>query len=188
MDKKDQKNTNQPEKKEPVKRFINRRAVRHVTEYGKQLKEKQKVKELYGLRERQFKNYITKAMSHTGSVEETLVSLLEQRLDNIVFRMGLAATRKGARQLVNHAHFMVNGKSVNIPSYNVRINDVVSLKERSFSSLYFNEKKIVLKKYNAPQWIKLNKDKFEAKVVDNPEVKDLSQIVNLPLIFEFYSR
>ncbi len=165
-----------------------RRPNRRITEYGKQLREKQKVKELYGLREKQFKNYVEKAMKYTGHVEEALVNILEQRLDNAVYRMGMSPTRRGARQLVSHAHFMVNGRPVNIPSFQVRAGDVIAMKPRGNQSPYFKERQVLLKKFSTPQWIVLNKEKMEAKVVGHPDTKDLAQFANLALIFEFYSR
>ena len=127
-------------------------------------------------------------MKYTGHVEEALVNILEQRLDNAVYRMGMSPTRRGARQLVSHAHFMVNGRPVNIPSFQVRAGDVIAMKPRGNQSPYFKERQVLLKKFSTPQWIVLNKEKMEAKVVGHPDTKDLAQFANLALIFEFYSR
>jgi len=163
----------------------------NLSEYGKELKEKQKLKRFYGLREKQFKKYIEAVLEKRGKVEDAsllLIDLLERRLDNVVFRLGLAKSRREARQLVSHSHFLVNEKPVNIPSFKVKKDDIVCLKETKKKKPVFQNFSSSLKNYQAPNWLKLDKSKLEGKVVGNPSAEEITSAVDIPSIFEFYSR
>lgn len=159
---------------------------RRKSEYGVQLNEKQKVKFLYGLQEKQFRTTFEKASKRPGSAGENLLIMLESRFDNVVFRMGFAATRREARQLVNHGHFLVNGKKANIPSMELKPGDVVTVKEKSQSSPKFKELKDMV--ITTPKWIEINMDKFEGKIVAAPTREDVDLPIEEHYIVEFYSR
>lgn len=159
---------------------------RRKSEYGVQLNEKQKVKFLYGLQEKQFRTTFEKASKRPGSAGENLLIMLESRFDNVVFRMGFAATRREARQLVNHGHFLVNGKKANIPSMGLKPGDVVTVKEKSQSSPKFKELKDMV--ITTPKWIEINMDKFEGKIVAAPAREDVDLPIEEHYIVEFYSR
>ena len=159
------------------------------SEYALQLTEKQKVKFVYGVLEKQFRAYYEKAARMKGNTGDELMTLLERRLDNVVFRLGLAATRREARQLVNHGHFTVNGKRVNIPSYLIKIGDVVAVREKSRSSAKF--KKIVEddRFVAAPKWLEKNKNApLEGRVIAMPQRDDIDFDVAVNLIVELYSK
>ena len=159
---------------------------RRKSEYGVQLNEKQKEKFLYGLLEKQFRTTFEKASKRPGSAGENLLIMLESRFDNVVFRMGFAATRREARQLVNHGHFLVNGKKANIPSMELKPGDVVTVKEKSQSSPKFKELKDMV--ITTPKWIEINMDKFEGKIVAAPAREDVDLPIEEHYIVEFYSR
>ena len=131
------------------------------SEYNQQLLEKQKIKISYGLREAQMEKIVKEALTKTGSVGESIVNYLERQLPNAIFRLGLASSRVVARQLVNHGHFLVNNKKVSVPSYSVRIGDVVSIKPSSQNLLIFKDLSNKLKKYDSPDWLFLDKEKLE---------------------------
>ena len=159
------------------------------SEYALQLTEKQKVKFVYGVLEKQFRAYYEKAARMKGNTGDELMTLLERRLDNVVFRLGLANTRREARQLVNHGHFTVNGKRVNIPSYLIKTGDVVAVCEKSRSSAKF--KKIVEddRFVAAPKWLEKNKNApLEGKVIAMPQRDDIDFDVAVNLIVELYSK
>lgn len=159
------------------------------SEYALQLTEKQKVKFVYGVLEKQFRAYYEKAARMKGNTGDELMTLLERRLDNVVFRLGLAATRREARQLVNHGHFTVNGKRVNIPSYLVKTGDVIAVRDKSRSSAKF--KKIVEddRFVAAPKWLEKNKNApLEGKVIAMPQRDDIDFDVAVNLIVELYSK
>ena len=159
------------------------------SEYALQLTEKQKVKFVYGVLEKQFRAYYEKAARMKGNTGDELMTLLERRLDNVVFRLGLANTRREARQLVNHGHFTVNGKRVNIPSYLIKTGDVVAVREKSRSSTKF--KKIVEddRFVAAPKWLEKNKNApLEGKVIAMPQRDDIDFDVAVNLIVELYSK
>ena len=162
------------------------RAGKKVSEYGLQLREKQKAKFIYGVLEKPFRNYYEKADRMKGMTGENLMVMLESRLDSVVFRMGFAATRREARQLVNHGHFLVNGKKADIPSMELKAGDVVSVKAKSQSSPKFNELKEMI--ITTPAWIDLDLDKFEGKIVRTPERADIDLPIEEHYIVEFYSR
>jgi small subunit ribosomal protein S4 len=157
-----------------------------LTNYGLQLREKQKARRIYGVLEGQFRKYYDVADKKKGITGETLLNLLETRFDNIIFRMGLAASRKEARQLVRHNHFNINGARVNIPSYHLSVGDVVAVKEKSRSSEKF--KAIAEVATNLPKWLTVDKDKLEGQMVALPQREDIDIPVNETLIVELYSK
>ncbi|HIX90026.1 MAG TPA: 30S ribosomal protein S4 [Candidatus Agathobaculum pullicola] len=161
---------------------------RKQSEYGMQLAEKQKVKFIYGVLEKQFRAYYEKADRKQGITGSILLQELERRLDNVVFRMGFANTRREARQLVNHAHFTVNGKRVNIPSYQVKPGDVVAVREKSRTSTKFKTLLEENGKKACPKWIDKAKDSFEGKIVAMPARDDIDYDVEEHLIVELYSK
>jgi len=159
-----------------------------VSDYGNQLKEKQKAKFIYGVLERQFKNYFEKAANMTGITGENLLRLLEQRLDNVVFRLGFGRTRKEARQIVGHKLIAVNGKTVNIPSYQVKVGDVVSVREKNADMTLF---KLVLDATAGravPEWLSVEKDNYRGTVLAVPNRDQIDAPVNETLIVELYSK
>lgn len=166
----------------------NANSRKKVSEYGMQLKEKQKLKFIYGVMEKQFYHYFEIASKMEGQAGNNLITCLESRLDNVVFRMGLALTRREARQLVNHGHFLVNGKKVNIPSYRVKVGDVVTLAEKSRSSEKFKSVSEQTEGRLVPLWLENNKAEYSAKVTRMPAVEDLDYEVEARLIVELYSK
>ena len=162
---------------------------RKQSEYGLQLNEKQKVKFVYGVLEKQFRAYYETAAAAEGITGEVLLSTLERRLDNVVFRMGFALTRREARQLVSHGHFTVNGKVCDIPSFLVKVGDVVEVKERSRSSVKFKrflgEDAIVV---TTPTWVERDKENLKGTVTRLPERADIDFPVEEHLIVELYSK
>jgi len=156
-----------------------------VSEYGKQLTEKQKAKAAYGILERQFENYYKKATTQPGNSAENLLHLLESRLDNVVYRLGFAQTRRQARQMVTHKHIKVNGKKLNIPSYTIQLNDVISLTEKAKKVV--DGRKTAVKK-DLPEWMSLDEKMLEAKITSAPTLKLENQSLQFQSIIEFYSR
>ena len=161
---------------------------RKQSEYGMQLNEKQKVKFIYGVLEKQFHAYYEKAERKQGITGEILLQELERRLDNVVSRMGFANPRREARQLVNHAHFTVNGKRVNIPSYQVKPGDVVAVSEKSRSTTKFKSLLEENGKKACPKWIEKANDSFEGKIVAMPARDNIDYDVAEHLIVELYSK
>ncbi len=158
------------------------------TPYGQQFREKQRAKLTYGLLERQFRKYFDKATQAHGDTSIFLIRALETRLDNVVFRMGFATSRRQARQMVNHGHFKVNGKAVNIPSYAVRAGETVTLKENRRASPLYVQFTARAGKTTIPPWLMVTPDAFEGKMVAAPEGDDLHTAFDPKLIIEFYSR
>lgn len=158
-----------------------------ISEYGLQLREKQKTKRIYGLLERQFKNTFKRAEKMKGASGENLLQLLERRFDNIVYKMGLAKSRSQARQLISHSHFNINGKGVNIPSYTVKAGDIVSVKENKKTNAYFKDFSAV-KKISLPKWLEFNYEKMEGKILQLPSKEDLDIQIADNMIVELYSR
>ena len=162
---------------------------RKESEYATQLKEKQKVKFVYGILEKQFHSYYEKAMRMPGETGENLLVLVERRLDNVVYRLGFAMTRREARQLVNHGHFTVNGRKVNIPSYLVKVGDVIEVRESSRSSVKFKrfvgEDAIIV---NVPQWLSKEKNSLTGTVSKLPAREDIDMPIEEHLIVELYSK
>ena len=160
---------------------------RKVSEYGIQLKEKQKAKYTYGVIERQFSNLFKKATRSKGVTGEVLLQLLERRLDNVVYRMSLANTRDGARQLVSHRHIRVNGTIVNIPSYSVRAGDIIEIREKSKSMKVFKEA-IVVSRYTKYPWIEFDENKMAGKFLNVPERSEIPENIKEQLIVELFSK
>lgn len=157
-----------------------------ISDYGLQLREKQKAKRFYGLQETQFRNLFDKAARKSGITGENLLILLETRLDNVVFRLGFASSRKEARQLVNHGHFKVNGRKVNIPSYEVKAGDVITVKEKSTNSPKFKEVKEMT--ITVPSWMTVDVEKLEGKILSVPTRAEIDTPVAEHLIVELYSK
>ncbi|MBP3719041.1 MAG: 30S ribosomal protein S4 [Eubacterium sp.] len=166
----------------------NTRANRKVSEYGLQLREKQKAKFIYGVQEKPFRNMYEKAERMPGLVGTNLMQLLELRLDNIVFRLGFARTRREARQIVSHKHVTVNGKTVNIPSYKVSPEDVIEIKEKSKSLQRFKDIVEANKGISVPAWLEGDSEKLSGKVVQIPLREQIDVPVNETLIVELYSK
>jgi len=161
------------------------KGLRNPSQYGKQLREKQKVKRLYGVLEKQFRKYIKEALKTKGNTGEMLLSLLERRLDNVIFRLGFAPTRPAARQFVSHRQVLVNGKRVNIPSYQVAPGETVSLSAKAINNPVV-KKMLEDEKYQAPEWLKR---KAAVGLIDRkPKVEDLTEPISVQDIIEFYSR
>ena len=158
------------------------------SEYATQLTEKQKVKFVYGIQEKQFRNYYEKASRMTGNTGEELLTLVERRLDNVIYRLGFANTRRQARQLVNHGHFTVNGSLVNIPSYLIKVGDVIAVSEKAASNNFFKGLKEADAFVAAPKWLDCDKTKLEGKVVAMPTKADIDFEIAEHLIVELYSK
>ena len=158
------------------------------SEYATQLTEKQKVKFVYGIQEKQFRNYYDKASRQGGNTGENLLSLVESRLDNVVYRLGFANSRRQARQLVNHGHFTVNGSRVNIPSYLVKTSDVVAVCEKSASNNFFKGLKEADAFVAAPKWLDRDKNTLTGKVIATPTKADIDFDIAVHLIVELYSK
>jgi len=176
------------------------------SEFGKESREKQKLKILYNLGEKQFKNYVKKVLERKGKVgdlSDFLIKILELRLDNIIFRLGFAYSRAEARQLVSHNFFLVNGKPVNLPSYQLKKGDVITVKPQKTKKVIFQNLKNLLKKYKTPSWLELDTqalakrgderssssiEKLQGKVIDDPKLEEVAPPVEIPVIFEYYSR
>jgi small subunit ribosomal protein S4 len=158
------------------------------SDYGLQLREKQKLRRIYGILERQFRNYYKEASRLKGSTGENLLQLLEARLDNVVYRMGFGSTRAEARQLVNHKAIMVNGAIVNIPSYVVSPDDVVSVRERSRKQARISEAMALAEQIGFPGWVDVNLTKFEGTFKALPDRSDLPPDINEQLVVELYSK
>lgn len=158
------------------------------SDYAIQLREKQKVKSMYGMLEKQFRLYFEKADKQKGVTGENLLIMLERRLDNTVFRAGFASSRNQARQLVRHNHILVNGKKVNIPSYQVSVNDVISLKEKSRANTAINENLEAVIRRGIPSWLELDKDNYKATMKALPNREELTMPIQERLIVELYSK
>lgn len=161
---------------------------RKRSDYGEQLREKQKVRRMYGILERQFRSYYKKAAAMKGVTGENLLSLLERRLDNAVYRLGFASTRAEGRQLVLHRHFTVNGRKVNIPSYLLRPGDVISVGERSRKVPGITEALAGVERRGMPSWLELDKDKFQGIFRALPVREELTLPIREQLIVELYSK
>ena len=166
---------------------------RPLSEYGKELSEKQKLRNWYGLRERQFRKYVDQVLDKSRMLEdvnpaEILIRSLETRLDNVVFRLGFSINRKHGRQLVNHGFFLLNGKNVDIPSMKVKLGDKISFRENSKVKVPFTQLAEKLKTYEPPVWLKLDKKDVEGEIIGLPTLKEVSPPAEISSIFEFYSR
>ena len=175
--------------------FVKRQSVpgqhgasrKKISEYGLQLREKQKTKKTYGMLERQFVKCYRTAEIMRGQTGENMLKLLESRLDNIVYRMGICHSRMQARQIVNHAHINVNGKCINIPSYICKAGDVIAVKENKKTNKFFEEVKSQ-KKLNLPKWLSFDSEKLEGKVIAVPQRDDIDLTISENMIVELYSR
>jgi len=160
---------------------------RKQSEYGQQLREKQKVRRIYGIMENQFRNYFSKAARQRGVTGENFLKLLETRLDNTVFRMGFATSRAQARQFVLHGHIIVDGRKVNVPSYQVSEGDTISVKDASRKKNFIKDVLEINAEQTPPEWLSVNMEKAEGTVVSLPERDDIDQPINEQLIVEYYS-
>lgn len=174
-------------KKESI-RFKNANNRKKISEYGLQLKEKQKLKFIYGVLEKQFYHYFEIASKMEGKTGDNLITVLESRLDSVVYRMGLALTRREARQLVTHSHYTVNGKKVNIPSYRVKVGDVIALREKDRTTEKFKSTVEATKDRVVPVWLDAKKDDFSATVSRMPSAEDIDYEAATHLIVELYSK
>lgn len=162
-----------------------------LTEYGTQLREKQKAKRIYGIQEKQFKKYYELAMKSKTQTAQRLMGALEMRLDNMLYRAGIAKSRKQAKQLIGHGHFFVNKYKTDIPSFQVKINDIVKIKESKGDKKFFQDLKEELKKkkdLEIPSWLSFDKSKLELKVLSEPDVDEIEKSFDTKMIIEFYSR
>ncbi len=164
------------------------KARKSVSEYGKQLIEKQKAKYIYGINEKQFKRYFREISNKKGSVSELLFQKMERRLDNIVFRLGFAPSRRKARQLVSHGHLLVNGRKSRTPSTELKIGDIISIRSGSAKKEPFLKLSETLKKYQVLNFLSLDLKKMEGKLVSMPNIEELKPTFNISLIVEFYSK
>ena len=162
-------------------------ARKKISEYGLQLREKQKCKRIYGVLEGQFRKYYEAADRMKGITGENMLSLLERRLDNVIYRMGIGASRSQARQLVTHGHFTVNGKSVDIASYIVKKGDVIAVKENKRDNKFFAEIK-TMKVGQMPKWLEFNPETLEGKILDLPKREDIDSNIAEHMIVELYSK
>ena len=176
------------EDKRPFAPGVHINLRKKVSEYGLQLREKQKTKRIYGVLEGQFRMYYERADRMKGVTGENMLSLLERRLDNVVFRMGFAASRSQARQLVTHGHFTVNGKGVNIASYQVNMGDVVAVKENKKDNKYFTALKQLEKNNAMPKWVDFDPETLTGKVLALPTREDIDSQIAEHMIVELYSK
>ncbi|HQE91767.1 MAG TPA: 30S ribosomal protein S4 [Anaerolineae bacterium] len=161
---------------------------RKLSDYAMQLREKQKARQIYGILERQFRRYYREAQRRPGLTGENLLAMLESRLDNVVYRLGLADSRAHARQLVEHGHFMVNGRVTDIPAFLVHPTDLVSVRPESRRAKYFKERKELLGKREVPAWLSLDAETLDGRVLALPTRQEIDVPVEEHLIVEFYSR
>ena len=165
-----------------------RRTNRKVSEYGTQLKEKQKAKFIYGVLEKQFRSYYKLALKREGITGDNLMTILESRLDNVVFRLGFARTRKEARQIVTHGHIMVNGRRVDVPSYRVKAGDVVSVAPKSKELLVIKSALVSNARFEVPAWLEVDIEKLQGNVLALPQRDQIDLDINEQLIVELYSK
>lgn len=161
---------------------------RSQSDYAMQLREKQKVKRIYGVMERQFRRYFRSALRTKGLTGATLLSVLESRLDNVVYRLGFAESRAHARQLVRHGHITVNGRKTNVPSYLVKVDDIIAVRPESRSRKYFRQLGELLGERTAPQWLSMDAAAMSGRMVAKPSRDDIDIPINEQLVVEFYSR
>ena len=158
-----------------------------LSEYGIQLREKQKLKYIYGISETQLRNYFEEVAKKEDKAK-ALLDFLEHRLDNVVYRLGFAKSRRMARQIVNHGHILVNERKVNIPSYQVKKGDVIEIKKTSRKKGLFKDLSIYLKNYEVPSWLSLDKENLKGKVIGEPTIQDIGKQAEVEKVIEFYSR
>jgi small subunit ribosomal protein S4 len=175
-----------PKFKVVTKKFSSRSKPKERSEYGVQLIEKQKVRFTYGITETQLSNYAKKAFQVKANATEKLYELLENRLDNVIYRMGLSASRRGSRQMVSHGHFIIGGHKVTIPSYTVKTGDIIKIREGSKSKKVFSNLAEKIKNYQFPAWLSFNTKEMEGKILNKP--KNVESFLDLNIVLEFYSR
>ncbi len=164
---------------------------RPLSEYGKELKEKQKLRNWYNLTERQFKKYVREVLDKRSRVEDAstlLIKRLESRFDNVVFQMGFAGSRPKARQIISHGYFLINNRKVNIPSYEIKKGDKITLHPKAGKKALFQGLAISLKKHKSPSWIKVDPGKLEAEIISEPNLEEMAPPAEVSSIFEFYSK
>ena len=161
---------------------------RKLSNYGIQLREKQRIKYMYGLLEKQFRNYYKKAQSKTGPTGHNLLIMLESRLDNTVFRLGLAPTRRSARQLVSHKHFLVNNRCVNIPSFQLKPDDIINVRDKSKKMDLFQDSLRKVQGDNPMPWLEIDKAQLKGKFISIPDREEITEPLNEQLIVELYSK
>ena len=161
---------------------------RKESDFGMQLREKQKARRLYGVFERQFRRYFNEAVRQKGLTGINLLIILERRLDNVIYRLGLASSRAQARQLISHGHFDINGRKTNIPSFLVSIGDVIVVREKSKKSVFFKELVQDIDGSRVPDWLKLDEKNLSGEVISEPTREHIDVTLNEQLIVEFYSR
>lgn len=168
-----------------------KRKRRSQSEYKKSLKEKQKLKNWYGLSERQFKKYVKQTLAEHGRTQDLadeFIKKLEKRLDNVIFCLGLAKSRAQARQIVSHNYFLINGKRVNIPSFELKKGDVITIKENKKKKGIFKDIAALINKKEVPSWLQISKETLEGKIIGEPLIKEVVPPAEVSVIFEFYSR
>ena len=164
---------------------------RQLSQYGQELREKQKFRNWYNLQEKQFQNYVKDILQKKSSDQDAgdlLIRKVEKRLDNVVFRLGFAVSHSQARELVNHRHFLVNKKIVDIPSYQVKQGDKIGIRKSSMTKGVFNDLALMLKKHETPSWLKLDIEKMEGEVLRDPNLEEISSPAEISAIFEYYSK
>ncbi len=162
--------------------------LRKVSDYAMQLREKQKVKRIYGMLEDQFRRYFVEAERRRGVTGEVLLQMLESRLDNVVYRLGFAASRNQARHLVRHNHFLLNGRKANIPSIQVKVGDVITLREKSREIELIKESLSAVARRGVPSWLELNQESFSGTIKNVPDRQELTMPIQEQLIVELYSK
>jgi len=172
----------------PGKTAASNKRRRSQTEYGKQLKEKQKIRNTYGLRERQFSNYVNRAVLHKGSAATNLYEQLEMRIDNVVFKLGFAPSRSLARQMVSHGHILINGRKTTIPSMSLKKDDIISVRDGSKDKKIFTERSAYLAKHKTPSWLSISAENMEGKVIGAPKQEEADGVFDIASVLEFYSR
>lgn len=170
----------------PQRPGMHGKSYKSLSEFGQQLKEKQKIRFTYGLREAQMERVVGEATKNPGVTGPLIISLLERRLDNVVYRLGFAPSRSVARQLVGHGHILVNGKKVTAPSYRVRTNELITIRPQSKDHPVFKELSTTLKKYIPPVWLSVDPDKMEGKILSDPKEFEVPFDVNL--VVDYYSK
>jgi small subunit ribosomal protein S4 len=162
---------------------------RGLSEYGKQLMQKQKIRRMYGISERQFRRHLEEAKRRQGVIGDNLIAILEMRLDNVIYRLGLADSRSQARQIVGHGHLQVNGKNLDVASASVKIGDSISIKDTKKEKNYFKDMQAILKKKeDSPSWLDFNSSKMEGKIISKPTKDEIGVRLDIQGVIDFYSR
>lgn len=168
-----------------------KKRARQLSQYGLELREKQKFRNWYNLQEKQFRNYVKHILEKKSSDQDAgdlLIRKVEKRLDNVVFRLGFAVSHSQARELVNHRHFLVNKRIIDIPSYEVKQGDKISIRKTSMDKGFFKDIALLLKKHETPSWLKLDVEKIQGEVLKDPSLEEVSSPAEISAIFEYYSK